>query len=69
MVIWPKGQDQAARLLQLLLGAQVVGVATLLLAAVDGAGVKTGVAPAAQEEPRSTRRSEKATPTRWSPSC
>jgi len=37
------------RLLQLLLGAQVVGVAALLLAAVDGARVQTGVAPAAQE--------------------
>lgn len=56
-VIWPREQDGAERLLQLLLGAQVVGVATLLLAAVDGAGVKTGIAPAAQEEPRSKLRS------------
>lgn len=32
-------------LLQLLLGAKVVGVSTLLLAAVDGTGVQTGITP------------------------
>ena len=37
---------QAPSLLQLLLGAQLVGVAALLLAAVDGARVQAGVAPA-----------------------
>lgn len=36
---------QCYSLLQLLLGAQVVGVAALLLAAVDGTGVQTGVTP------------------------
>jgi len=36
------------RLLQLLLGPQVVGVTTLLLAAVDRAGVEPGVAPGTQ---------------------
>lgn len=35
-------------LLQLLLGAKVVGVSTLLLAAVDGTGMQTGIAPATQ---------------------
>lgn len=37
---------QAKCLLQLLLGAKVVGVSTLLLATVDSTGVKTGIAPA-----------------------
>lgn len=55
------GQEGSAdRLLQLLLGAQVVGVAALLLTAVDGAGVKASIAPAAQEERRSERRSQTA---------
>lgn len=32
-------------LLDLLLGAEVVGVSALLLAAVDGTGVQAGIAP------------------------
>lgn len=39
----PKPQNNN-NLLQLLLGAQVVCVSTLLLAAICGSGVKTGVA-------------------------
>lgn len=37
--------QRCSSLLQLLLGTQVVGVATLLLTAVDGTGVQTGVTP------------------------
>lgn len=40
---------QSKLLLQLLLGAQVVGVSTLLLAAVDSAGVETSIAPKTQQ--------------------
>ena len=40
-------QMKGESLLQLLLGPEVVGVSALLLAAVDGAGGKTGVALAA----------------------
>lgn len=37
------------RLLQLLLGAKVVGVSTLLLATVDSTGVQTGIAPVGRD--------------------
>lgn len=37
-------------LLQLLLGAQLVGVAALLLAAVDRAGVEASIAPAGKHD-------------------
>jgi hypothetical protein len=42
-------KHQANSLLQLLLGAQVAGVSTLLLAAVDSTRMEASVAPAAQE--------------------
>lgn len=40
-----KGEAGGRALFDLLLGAQVVGVATLLLAAVDSTGVQAGVTP------------------------
>ena len=40
-----KGEAGGGALLDLLLGAQVVGVAALLLAAVDSTGVQAGVTP------------------------
>lgn len=43
---WHQKPIQSNCLLQLLLGAKVVGVSTLLLAAVDSTGVQTGVTPA-----------------------
>lgn len=42
---WHQEPVQFNCLLQLLLGAKVVGVSTLLLAAVDGTGVQTGITP------------------------
>lgn len=42
---WHVRPTQPKYLLQLLLGAQVVGVSTLLLAAVNSTGVQTGIAP------------------------
>merc|ERR1712002_1213568 len=43
----PSAKSHTSCLLQLLLGAQVVGVSTLLLATVDRTRVETGVALAA----------------------
>lgn len=47
---WKGTASHGVRSLQLLLGAQLVAVAALLLAAVDGAGVQPGVAPARRKQ-------------------
>ncbi len=49
-------RSEASSLLQLLLGAQLVGVAALLLPAVLGTGVQAGVAPEHEEYTQSQQR-------------
>jgi hypothetical protein len=49
---------QSKRLLELLLGAQLVGVAALFLPAVDCAGVEARIAPGKRE--RNGKEKEKA---------